>query len=261
METEAADDLRRTSARQLVSIIPFPPHHRHRQAIDMVLSLQPSVLLNCGAGDGYVVAQLLTHDIPWLRRVILYEPMPDIRADLEAALEKWISAGRVEIIKHREELGAIAVDLVLCMGVLEHPPLAERVASYELCADKLKSAGHCIIDVPLEVGPTGIAKESARVVLKGRTRQYSLKALAKTALGAKVRHHAQSDPLNVTTFIHYHTGFDYRLLHVELADRSDVRIPYRLLSRRLHACMGNKEIFFVLQDRDLGRFPSRPLPS
>lgn len=233
-------------------VIRFAHQRRHRQAIDMVLSLQPRFLLDYGAGDGYVVAELLKQNVPWLCRAILYEPMPEMRADLEIALEEWISAGRVDIIKHRGELGEIEVDLVLCMGVLEHLPLAERVAFYELCEDKLGPAGRCIIDVPVEVGPTILAKELARVVLKGRTPEYSLKELAKTAIGVKVRDQARFDLLDDTTFIHYHTGFDYRLLHAELAGRFHVSGPVPTPFPRLPAWMGNQEVFFVLQAMNAG---------
>lgn len=237
-------------------VIRFAHHRRHRQALEMVLSARPGVLLDYGAGDGHLVAELLEHDVPWLRQAILYEPMSEMGVVLENALGKWISAGRVEIVKHRDELSGLAVDLVLCMGVLEHLPLTERLAFYELCQRKLSSAGRCIVDVPVEVGPTILAKELARILLKGRLPEYCLKDLAKTAVGLKVRDHKRFDPLNDAQFIHYHTGFDYRLLHAELSDRFDVCGPVATPFPKLPAWLRNQEVFFVAQVK--GRVPTPP---
>lgn len=230
-------------------LIRFAHRRRHMQVIGMILSARPRVLLDYGAGDGFLIAQLLKHDTPWLDRIVLYEPVAEMRADLEHSLSRWVSAGRVEIVAATDQLAGLTADVLLCMGVLEHLTVKSRNAFYELCDSALSPASTCIIDVPVEIGPAVLVKEIARIAFKGRTPEYSPKALIKAVFGLATPDPQRFDPSNDEPFIHYHTSFDYRTLHAEVARRFDVSEPVPTPFPRLPAWLANQDIVFTARKR------------
>lgn len=144
--------------------------------------------------------------------MVAHEPSPKFSALFRERL------GAVPVVMERDAISG-SFDVVCCLGVLEHMPVLERVAFYELCERVLAPRGTIIVDVPVEVGPALAVKAFGRIVLKGRSREYSNADLLRHILGAIQFDPARFDPTNDATWIHHHHGFDYRLLEQEMGSR------------------------------------------
>jgi hypothetical protein len=127
-------------------------------------------------------------------------------------------------------------------------PLPERESFYDLCRTSLSSGGSALIDVPIEVGPTLIVKHFARVLLKGRGKEYDWRALLRYGVGAKMYDPSRHDPSDRRTWIQDHQGFDYRLLDAEIRARGMLITERRSTPLRwLPAPLFNQERFFTVR--------------
>lgn len=113
-------------------IIRFPHEMRYRTAIDAMAGAAPHSVLDYGAGDGHLLIEALRRGLA-AQRIVAFEPEREILAVLRSNLEASGVSDRVDVVSERDELVGAPFDCVACLGVLEHMPLPERNAFYDLC--------------------------------------------------------------------------------------------------------------------------------
>jgi SAM-dependent methyltransferase len=229
-------------------VVSYPHQRRYALALEVIRRTRPATLLDYGAGDGHVLALLagLNGSLP--DRTTLFEPSPEFARIAREKLSSTRLAASSEILETRD-LGERRFDLILCLGVLEHMPLPERERFYSVCSKHLTDCGACLIDVPVEVGPSLLVKEAVRVALKARTPEYSIRALLRTAAGLINFDPARYAADSKSTWIHHHTGFDFRLFRVELERRFEVVESYASPFARLPPWLMNQEVFYLIRRR------------
>lgn len=227
-------------------IVRYPHEVRFRTAVDAVNEAEPTTLLDYGAGDGHLLVEAI-HSGLAAQRVVAYEPVEEFASKLLENVAQHRLRDRIDVVRHREELRDEAFEYIVCLEVLEHMPLPERQAFYDVCQDTLSPDGRVLIDVPVEVGPTLLVKSLGRLLLKGREKEYELSELVRIAAGGTVYDPGRFDPSDQRTWIHHHKGFDYRLLRRELAHRFDVTTEKTTPLPFLPAPLCNQEIFFELR--------------
>jgi 2-polyprenyl-3-methyl-5-hydroxy-6-metoxy-1,4-benzoquinol methylase len=226
-------------------IVRYPHQKRISTATDALLSAQPAALLDYGAGDGKLLFEAFARGLV-STTVVAYEPVVKFSDRLLRGAEACGVSDRVTLVRDHAELANYRFDYITCLSVLEHMPLLQRYAFYDVCQTTLNPNGCVLIDVPVEIGPTLVLKAVARRVLKGRDREYTPRELLRIMLGAIIFDPQRFDPANTDTWIHHHKGFDYRLLQREMAHRfvmtDDVRpTPLGFLP----APLGNQEVFMT----------------
>ncbi len=229
-------------------IVRYPHEVRFRTAVDALIEAEPTTLLDYGAGDGHLLVEAIDRGLA-AQRILAYEPVEKFASKLLENVAEHHLHDRIHLIRHREELRGKAFEYIVCLEVLEHMPLPERQAFYDLCQDSLSTDGRVLIDVSVEVGPTLLVKSLGRLLLKGREKEYEWSELARIAAGGTVYDPGRFDPSDQRTWIHDHKGFDYRLLRRELAHRFDVTTEKTTPLPFLPAPLGNQEIFFTLRRR------------
>jgi Methyltransferase domain len=229
------------------AIVRYPHQKRVSMGVDSAIRAKPTALLDYGAGDGKVLIEAIRSGLAPETSVVAFEPVEQFQEELLDAASQAGVSDQIELVSDRAALYGRSFDHVLCLGVLEHMPLPERIAFYEICKETLTADGTILIDVPVEIGPTLLIKAGARRLLKGREKEYSAWELLRTSLGAVTFDASRFDPTDSRTWIHHHRGFDYRLLRKEVAARfnltSEIATPIGVLP----APMGNQEIFLAFQ--------------
>lgn len=115
-------------------------------------------------------------------------------------------------------------DVVTCMEVLEHCVENERHRVIERLARLVAPSGTVIVSVPIEIGPSVIAKQSMRAIAGLRRlgdyrhrERYSPLELMRSAIGARVRRVVLRGEGPDGPYEYYgHKGFDYREVRAEL---------------------------------------------
>jgi len=217
---------------------------RYKTAQDTVLAHQPASLLDYGAGDGRLLLDLLVEEGLTTSNIVAYEPVESFRLALHADVQARGLDDRVRVVGDREALADESFDFIACMGVLEHMPLPERLAFYDICDTALTPTGRIFIDVPIEIGLTLLIKSATRMLLKGRKREYDTWTLLRLTLGMKNRDPGRFDPVDQRTWIQNHKGFDHRLFRDELAHRFTIVREHRTPLALLPAALGNQEVYF-----------------
>jgi SAM-dependent methyltransferase len=203
------------------AIVRWPHRQRFRHARRLALARQPRSLLDYGTGDGEFLVELLTeHERP-PERVVALEQVDDYARLLEIRLRESSLRDRVEVCRDPAELAGDSFDSITCLGVLEHMSLRERERIYEFLGDRLAGGGRCVIDVPVEIGPSLLVKEAVRGARKGGLTERSMRELAKAAIGFRVIDPTRFDRRD-EPWINDHKGFDYRVFADELDRRFDV---------------------------------------
>jgi SAM-dependent methyltransferase len=223
--------------------IRIPHQMRYRAAMNAIRAPVPPTVLDYGAGDGKLLIDLIEAGIQ-TESIVAYEPVEEYRSMLHAALAERGVADRVTVVQDRHVLDDGSFDVITCLGVLEHMPLPERQAFYDVCASSLRPGGRIFIDVPIEVGPSLLVKSLTRVFLKGREPEYDIRTLVRLAFGGTAYDPGRFDPSDTRTWILNHKGFDYRLFRRELANRFEITEEQRTPLPWLPAALGNQEIYF-----------------
>lgn len=225
-------------------IVRYPHQARYRAAARAVLAEGAHSLLDYGAGTGYLFEELARSGAPASIELTAYEPVNGfatlIRREVPG-IER-----PVEVVGDLGALDGITFDVITCLGVLEHLPLPERQRFYRLCGERLRPGGVVIVDVPVEQGLSSLIKEAGRVVLKGRKPEMTLRQACRSGLGRLEFDPARFDPDSAESYIHFHTGFDHRLLEAELRHRFRIESSFPTPLGWLPPLLGNQEMFFVL---------------
>ena len=114
----------------------------------MITAERARTVLDYGAGDGEMLLGLLADPrATEIETVIAFDPEKGFRAEMERRIG---TDPRVTIVGTRQEAAAQLhgrkLDVVSCLGVLEHLPLTEREHFYRFCDQHLSTGGRCIID-------------------------------------------------------------------------------------------------------------------
>jgi hypothetical protein len=194
----------------------------------MLGETRPEVLVDWGAGNGHVLQMVLDEPGP-LELAIAFEPYEGMRALL--AEQPAVKSGLLQIAGTPEEardlLGGRRIDVLSCLGVLEHLPLAWRRVFYGFARDHLADDGSLVLGLPVEIGPAVLVKEGARRLLKGRPPEYEPRALVARSVGRTRPDPARFDDDGSTGFIQMHQGFDHRYLIDEVVGHG-----YRVTARK-----------------------------
>ena len=227
-------------------IVRYPHQARYKMATDFLLDANPSSVLDYGAGDGHLFRDAFSRGFG-AASIVAYEPVEEYANKLRSTIAAVGRQDQAVVCTVRDDIPAHGpYEIIMCLGVLEHMPINERFAFYEVCEESLAPGGLIVIDVPIEVGPTLLVKECVRIALKGRSREYSWPALFRAGLGAITYDPARFDPLDGRSWINSHRGFDYRLLRQELAARFVVVRERCTPVSWLPASVGNQDVFFTV---------------
>jgi 2-polyprenyl-3-methyl-5-hydroxy-6-metoxy-1,4-benzoquinol methylase len=229
------------------ALIRYPHRRRYALTVETIGRRRPRSLLDYGAGDGHVLAELESLSEAMPERVVAYDPVPDAARLARVRLARTAHPDRFQVVEDLAELGEERFDMVICLGVLEHMPLPERERFYTMCARYLAPRGTVLIDVPVEVGLSLALKEGARVALKGRALKYSPKQLTRAVLGGVTFDPARFAADASETWIQDHTGFDYRLFEQELRARFSFVRSFGSPFPQLPAGLLNQEMFYLLR--------------
>lgn len=230
------------------AIVRYPHQVRFRTVVDALIEAKPTALLDYGAGDGHLLVEAVNRGLS-VQRIVAYEPVERFASKLLDNVAEHRLQDRVHLIRRREDLHAESFDYIVCLEVLEHMPLLERQAFYDVCQESLSMDGRVLVDVPVEVGPTLLVKTLGRLLLKGRRKEYEWSELVRIAAGGIAYDPGRFDPSDERTWIQNHKGFDYRLFRRELAHRFEVTAEKTTPLPVLPAPLGNQEVFFTLSRR------------
>jgi 2-polyprenyl-3-methyl-5-hydroxy-6-metoxy-1,4-benzoquinol methylase len=230
-------------------IIRYPHRKRYSLTLASIVGLRPDSLLDYGAGDAHVLAELASAMAWHPQRIVAYEPLPDAARIARERMAQTPLADRFVVAEQFDELNGQTFDMIICLGVLEHMPLPERERFYRLCAACLAPGGTCLIDVPVEAGLSLAIKEGARVLLKGRRAKYSAGEFLRTVGGRVTFDPERFIAADDRTWIQDHTGFDYRLFERELAPRFELVDRFPSPFPKLPAWLFNQEMFYLIRRR------------
>jgi hypothetical protein len=206
-------------------IVRYAHRRRYEVAVSLIREARPKVVVDWGAGDGYVLGELLTGPEP-PELVLAFEPGHRMQPLLEERRRSLDLGDRLRWFTTIDEierfLDGRPIDVLACLGVLEHLPLQPRRDFYEFAARTVAPDGMVLLDLPVEYGPAVVVKELGRRVLKGRPAEYRLRELAARAVGRTHRDPRRFDDDASTGFIYTHQGFDHRQIVGEMAPDFEV---------------------------------------
>lgn len=227
---------------------------RFRIAEQLCAATNMTSVLDWGAGDGYFLEELLrSHPTAGSSFVGAFDPDYQM---VDCLTQRFVdSPTNVSIFQDLASLErelqsrSLQLSLVTNFEVMEHMNFRNRSIFYTFLRRYLTEDGKCVLSVPVEIGPTVVIKELGRVFWKGRTREYTTTELLKTALGRPTSDFGRFDKECNEPYIHYHTGFDYRMLAKELSEEFVVEQVIASPIRALPPWMANHCVYFVIHLR------------
>ncbi len=226
-------------------LVRYPHQRRMAIAVDAVIAEAPQVVLDYGAGDGELVEQLVASGGVEHVEVIALEPLPEMNRSITERLAALPGEHQVRVVDSVGSLGGRSVDVITCLGVLEHLPLPGRYQFYADVHRLLRDGGLVLVDVPVEVGLSLLIKDLGRRLLKGDVREYSAREMVALVLGRTAWDPGRYDPSASEGFIVRHRGFDHRLLRRELETQFRIERVIRSPVAALPASLGNQEVFYA----------------
>jgi 2-polyprenyl-3-methyl-5-hydroxy-6-metoxy-1,4-benzoquinol methylase len=182
-------------------------HLRRFDLAVRLLEVDPgSRVLDFGSGDGYLVERLLPLVPP--EKLVALEPMPF----LQEQFRKRLGASGVSLVERAEDLPSGGFDRIACLEVLEHLREPDVTSTCDRLEGLLAPGGVLVISVPLEIGPSALAKYAAARVLTRMDRWYTLAEVLQAAAGRSVPRDAEGSFLS-------HRGYDHRKTRRELERR------------------------------------------
>jgi 2-polyprenyl-3-methyl-5-hydroxy-6-metoxy-1,4-benzoquinol methylase len=225
---------------------------RFRLARELVAPLAGRRLLDYGCGDGTFLSLVLDLFPEAVGADVAADQLADCAARFtDAAGVSFLATGALDAPPHRQRY-----EIVVCMEVLEHCPDDVQAAVLDRIARVTTPGGRVVISVPIEIGPTLVAKQAARglVALAGesayasreRYRPGELLRMCFAGRGTAIPRpeHTGSDGARFTG----HKGFNWRRLEGSIAARFAIE-------RRLFSPMPvlgswlNSQVWFVCRTR------------
>jgi 2-polyprenyl-3-methyl-5-hydroxy-6-metoxy-1,4-benzoquinol methylase len=189
-------------------------------------------VLDYGAGDGYLL-RLIAATAP-AAVMVAYDPSEDMLSQIRGASSSNTISAVAETTGFQDHF----FDRIVCLEVLEHMTETEQVDTLRQIRRLLADDGLLLISVPIEIGPSAIAKNVARRLSGHPHPGASFSNVIRSAVGVPV----ERDAAYLS-----HIGFDYRdlkklFVRCGWTIESTVCSPWPLLGSLL-----NSQIFFVLR--------------
>lgn len=172
---------------------------------------QPQCILDFGAGNGEL-CKLLAVQFPQAK-IICYEPTPYLMAE---AKENLAGLEQVVFCTDVNEVAQHSVDIVFCLEVFEHLPVAETKAAMAQITRLLRDSGNAVIGVPIEIGLPALYKGIFRMSRRFGAFDASIKNVLLATLCSPPKERPVKEIAPGLPFHHDHLGFDYRQLRGSL---------------------------------------------
>jgi len=194
---------------------------RYRRALDLVGDIKGAIAIDFGCGDAMILRRAYDRGI--VRGGYGVDSDPTMR-ESAAATFAGIDSFR---FMHPDELAQVVApgscDLAICTEALEHIP--QPAAILDAICRYCRPAGHALITVPIEIGPSLIGKQMGRY-LAGLRRPYGyetyrLRELFSAAVlwNARAFDSSHTDAEATGTG---HKGFDFREIERALGTRMEI---------------------------------------
>lgn len=198
-------------------------------------------VLDFGAGSGELCKHLV-HAYP-NATIVCYEPCSDL---LEEAKLELKDLPRVEFHASFDTIPRGQADLLFCLEVFEHIPLAMRAASLAEVGALLKDDGEAVFGVPVEVGLPALYKGMFRMSRRYGAYDAKPKHVLMATLGMPPRDRPIGYLPPDVQVHNEHMGFDHRVFRKALAEQFALRkasaSPFPMLGTAL--C---PEAYFVVR--------------
>ena len=227
---------------------------RFRTARGLVAPFAGRRLLDYGCGDGTFLA--LVSDL--FPDAVGVDAAPDQIAD---CIRRFGAASRVSFAttdRLSDPSEANRYDIVVCMEVLEHCPDDIQETVLDRISDVTASGGTVVFSVPIEIGPTLVAKQGARALLalggltdyasRERYRPHELMRMLFAGERTTIPREEFSSGGEGSMRFTGHKGFSWRRLRRAILRRFDVA---RTLFSPLPAlgALLNSQVWFVCRKR------------
>lgn len=203
-------------------------------AVNLIGPRDGDRILDYGTGDGYFL-KLLYLQCP-SASVFGYEPQESMRREIKGNVGDH---EEYRLVSDLSTLPPRTFNKIACLEVFEHlppPALANAIADIKRL---LAPNGKIVVSVPVEIGPSSLLKNLARLLYRQQESSFSSMTLLKSLFGLPVERREQWG-------LYGHTGFDHRAVEdifrlASLKIRSKSFCPFPLLRGLL-----NSQVFFVL---------------
>jgi SAM-dependent methyltransferase len=190
-------------------------------------------VLDYGAGDGYFL-RFVGSSQP-AATMVSYDPSQEMLSQMRGATSPRVIANAVSDVSGIQDQ---SFDRIACLEVLEHLTENEQIDTLRQMRRFLTTDGLLLVSVPIEIGPSAIAKNVARLMAGHPHPGASLRNVVRSAFGMPVAR----DAARLS-----HIGFDHRELRRLFSKcgweiEATVCSPWPLLGLLL-----NSQIFFVLR--------------
>lgn len=219
----------------------FSHLQRFKRALQLLALKADDSVLDFGTGDGFMLGQMLqqTH-VP--RRIVGYEPVAAQFCHLNEMAATYMTE-RVSITMDMTELKGQVFNKICCLEVLEHLTADNQRRALRHMYDALAVDGVLVVSVPIEIGPSGFAKNLARLLLRQRHGNSGPINMAKALLGLRIERREQAG------YINSHLGFDYRDLEKQFALEHFSITRARYSPFHVIGVLCNSQILYRLQKR------------
>jgi SAM-dependent methyltransferase len=222
----------------------FLQRRRLNDAVGLAaLHSRPRVIVDFGAGDGEL-SRRLAAVLP-AATIFCYEPAEDLwrqAASVVRGQENVVLTSSVESLPDGQ------ADLVFCLEVFEHLPPAETASALADIDRLLAEDGLAAIGVPVEVFAPALAKGLLRMWRRPGAFDARPGNVLAAALGAPPGDRPTRQIAPGLSYYPHHTGFDFRRLRRQLAERFDIEGEVCSPVPWLGAWF-NSEIVFLAQKR------------
>lgn len=214
----------------------FSHGKRFDYALQTMLSGTPRRLLDFGTGSGHMLAMLQKARPD--AEIWGFEPVKSMRDELAEKFQAQ-GIGNVHVVDDEAVLEP-GFDRICCLEVLEHLPPAILEKALRRIAELLAPGGTILISVPLEVGPTALAKNLHRVWKKEPHPDTTISNVLRCSVGLPIQRTGDEG------YYLGHLGFSYVELEKTM-DRIGLRIDTRFFSP--FPALGpvlNSQVFYLL---------------
>lgn len=180
----------------------FSHGRRFEFALETMLAGHPGRLLDYGTGDGHMLTML--HRARPDADLWGFEPVKGMRDELA---DRFLAEGieNVHVVDDATSLQG-PYDRICCLEVLEHLPQSILESALRRMCELLAPEGTLLISVPLEIGPTALAKNIHRVWKREPHADTSILNVLRCTMGFPIQRTGDE------TYILGHLGFSYLTL-------------------------------------------------
>ncbi len=213
---------------------------RLRVAIELLDASEESIAIcDYGAGNAEVSKHLATH-FP-NARFVAFEPTPIF---MEEARENVAGLDQIHLVASTSDIGDHSIDILYCLEVLEHLPLAETIAALDEFDRILRPGGTAVIGVPVEIWIPALYRGLFRMTRRWGQPDSTPLNIIRATLGFPPKDREMIPIATGIPYYHLHIGFDHRrlrrLLETRFRTMSATTSPFMALGTLL-----NSELYWV----------------